>query len=342
MTTYSDVCHQLEESPKRWLVTGVAGFIGSNLLQRLLELGQSVVGIDNFSTGHRENLDEVCRLVGAEAWAKFHFIEEDIRNLKACEDACEGVDFVLHQAALGSVPRSIKDPVATHLTNVDGTLNMFVAAKNAGVKRVVFASSSSVYGDAPELPKREERTGAPLSPYALTKVIGEGYAAVFGRVYGLQTIGLRYFNVFGARQDPEGPYAAVIPRWFKAMLNSEPCKIFGDGQTSRDFCYVANVVQMNILAATTKNDAALGCPFNVSVGGRTTLKELHELMRAKLQVLKPELAIAQASYEGFRAGDITHSQADITRAIRWLGYEPAYQISEGLTEAMPWYLCKFA
>ena len=342
MNAYEATCDELRSLPRQWLITGVAGFIGSNLLQNLLELGQNVVGLDNFATGLRENLAEVHALVGDEAWGRFRFIEGDIRDLETCHSACAGMDVVLHQAALGSVPRSIKDPIASHLTNVDGTLNVFVAARDAGVQRVVYASSSSVYGDSAELPKREACTGRPLSPYALTKVVGEGYAEVFGRVYGLKCVGLRYFNVFGRRQDPEGPYSAVIPRWSKMMLQKGTCQIFGDGQTSRDFSYIANVVQANLLAATVLEIEGL-CPiFNVSVGGRTTLSELHSLMKEGMLAINPGLVIPEPNYDAFRDGDITHSQADISRAITLLGYEPSHSIAEGLKDAMPWYYQKFS
>ncbi|MGB5762356.1 MAG: NAD-dependent epimerase/dehydratase family protein, partial [Sedimenticolaceae bacterium] len=274
---------QLKENPKKWLVTGVAGFIGSNLLDELLRLGQTVVGLDNFSTGHRHNMDQVQQSVTAEEWQGFQFIEGDIRSLDDCHAACEGVDYVLHQAALGSVPRSLDDPITTNANNIDGFLNMLVAAREASVKRFVYAASSSTYGDHPGLPKMEDRIGKPLSPYAVTKLVNEQYAEVFARAYDFKTIGLRYFNIFGAHQDPEGAYAAVVPKWTAAMINNEPVWINGDGETSRDFCYIANTVQINLLAATAQHPDAANQVYNVAVGDRTTLNELFEVIRSTLE-----------------------------------------------------------
>lgn len=336
MTAYFDLCARLKAAPRTWLVTGVAGFIGSNLLQRLLDLDQVVVGVDNFSTGSPRNLEDVKAQVAPAAWARFTFHESDIRDLNACRRACEGAAVVLHQAAIGSVPRSIKDPITTHQSNVDGFLNLLVAARDAGVERMVYASSSSVYGDDPGLPKLESRTGQPLSPYALTKVIDEAYAAVFGRAYGFKPIGLRYFNVFGRRQDPEGPYAAVIPLWITRMLHGAECTINGDGETSRDFCYVQNAVQANLLAAAA-DPAAVNEVYNVAFGGRTTLNQLHEMIRAGLARTRPELADLKPRHGPFREGDIVHSQADIGKAARLLGYEPRYDVRRGLEEALAWY-----
>lgn len=337
MTRYDVTASELRSSPRTWLVTGVAGFIGSNLLERLLALGQSVVGLDNFSTGHRRNVDEVLRRVEGSS-GKFHLIEGDVRDFAMCRAACTGVDIVLHQAALGSVPRSIDDPLASHASNVDGFLNMIVAARDARVGRFVFASSSATYGDHAELPKREERTGRLLSPYAVTKMINELYAGVFQRVYGIQCIGLRYFNVFGRRQDPRGPYAAVIPRWVAGLLDGVPCTIFGDGATSRDFCYIDNVVQANILAATVPDAAATDQVYNVACGERTTLNELFEMIRAGLAERQPELAEVSPVNEGFRPGDIRHSLADTTRIEQRLGYVPTHTVAQGIAEALAWYV----
>ncbi|BAP87982.1 NAD-dependent epimerase/dehydratase [Burkholderiales bacterium GJ-E10] len=320
----------LRGQTRRWLVTGVAGFIGSHLLETLLGLGQQVVGLDNFATGRRSNLDDVRQRVGAEAWRRFALIEGDIVDPEACARACSDVQYVLHQAALGSVPRSIEDPQRSHASNVTGMLNMLVAARDAKVARFVYASSSSVYGDEPNLPKVEERIGRPLSPYAATKLFDEVYAEVFGRSYGLQTIGLRYFNVFGPRQDPNGPYAAVIPRWAAAMLAGEPCVINGDGETSRDFCYVANAVQANLRAALVENPAAVGQVYNVAVGGRTTLKQLHTMLADALREVRPDLAVAPPTHVDFRAGDVRHSEADIGKVERLLGYRPTFDLFSGL------------
>jgi len=330
------VLADLEASPRTWLVTGVAGFIGSNLLQALLEAGQRVRGLDNFSTGYQANLDEVRAAVAPGAWARFTFIQGDIRSLEDCRLACEGAQVVLHQAALGSVPRSIADPLGAHESNVDGFVNMLVAARDAKVARFVYAASSAVYGDQEALPKREGRIGEPLSPYAVTKLVNEIYAKAFGRVYGMETIGLRYFNVFGRRQDPEGPYAAVIPLWITRMLHGAECTINGDGETSRDFCYVQNAVQANLLAAAA-DPAAVNEVYNVAFGGRTTLNQLHEMIRAGLARTRPELADLKPRHGPFREGDIVHSQADIGKAARLLGYEPRYDVRRGLEEALAWY-----
>jgi len=323
---------------KLWLVTGVAGFIGSNLLEALLRSDQRVRGLDNFSTGSSRNLQDVREKVGAERWQNFRMIEADICDWGACVDACTQVDYVLHQAALGSVPRSISNPIATNQSNVNGFVNMLCAAKEAGVKRFVFASSSSVYGDSPILPKVEGQIGNGLSPYAVSKRANELYAEVFSRCYGMQTIGLRYFNVFGPRQDPDGPYAAVIPKWIGAMMHNEPVHINGDGETSRDFCYVANAVQANLLAATTENPAAIDQCFNVAIGERTTLNQLFEMLRQRLLPQFPHLREFKPFYGDFRRGDVPHSHADITRAKRLLGYEPSHRIDKGLDEALDWYV----
>lgn len=341
MAKYAEVSQQLRERPRTWLVTGVAGFIGSNILQRLLELDQKVVGLDNFSTGRRENLEDVRQCVKPGAWENFTFHEGDTRDLDTCRRACEGAGILLHQAALGSVPRSIKDPIASHESNVNGFLNMLVAARDAGVSRMVYASSSSVYGDDAQLPKVEQRVGNPLSPYAVTKAINEAYAAVFGRAYGFQAVGLRYFNVFGPRQDPDGPYAAVMPKWIDALVKSQPCQIHGDGETSRDFCFVANAVQANILAGTAPGE---GLPdvFNVSYGGTTSLTQLYWMIAERLAALRPGLTPGDPVYAPFRPGDIRHSQADLTRIKTLLGYEPTHSVAQGLDELVPWFAATHA
>jgi UDP-N-acetylglucosamine 4-epimerase len=338
MTAYRQLQARLRGEVRTWLVTGVAGFIGSNLLEALLKLDQQVVGLDNFATGHQHNLDQVRGLVTPAQWDRFRFIKGDIRKLDDCRAACAGVDYVLHQAALGSVPRSLEDPVTTNATNIDGFLNMLVAARDAGIKRFVYAASSSTYGDHQGLPKVEDRIGKPLSPYAVTKLVNEQYADVFARAYGFRTIGLRYFNIFGQRQDPNGAYAAVVPKWTAAMMAGDQVWINGDGETSRDFCYIANAVQANLLAATVANDDATNQVYNVAVGDRTTLNDLFEAIRVLLAPRFAHLADFKPSYRDFRAGDVRHSLADITKARTLLGYEPSHRIGEGLREAMDWYV----
>nr|WP_320204172.1 SDR family oxidoreductase [Citrobacter werkmanii] len=333
---FEEIKCSLSSKPETWLITGVAGFIGSNLLEALLKLNQRVVGLDNFATGHQENLDEVKRTVTEEQWAAFTFINGDIRDLDVCRQVVKGIDHVLHQAALGSVPRSIKDPITTNNTNITGFINMLVSSKDANVKSFTYAASSSTYGDHPALPKVEENIGNPLSPYAVTKYVNELYAQVFARTYGFKTIGLRYFNVFGKRQDPNGAYAAVIPKWTSAMINGESLFINGDGETSRDFCFIENVVQMNILAALS-DETAKDQVYNVAVGDRTTLNQLFSALKIALS----ENGISyskEPEYKDFRAGDVRHSQADITKAKTKLGYEPTFRISEGIRKAMPWYV----
>ncbi len=386
MTAYDQLQTRLATESHTWLITGVAGFIGSNLLEALLKLNQRVVGLDNFATGHQHNLDEVQSLVTPQQWTNFNFIQGDIRKLEDCRRAMtfpplpwgEGlgervgipVDYVLHQAALGSVPRSIEDPINTNETNISGFLNMLVAARDAKVKRFVYAASSSTYGDHPDLPKVEDKIGKPLSPYAVTKLVNELYADVFARTYGFKTIGLRYFNIFGRRQDPEGAYAAVIPKWISSLIKNEPVYINGDGETSRDFCYIENVIQINLLAATV-SESPLPCPspasgesgargaqqrsvaegegngegvspvnqvYNVAVGDRTTLNQLYENLRVNLVEQFPHLTNAKPIYRDFRAGDVRHSLADISKAQRLLGYAPSHRIAEGLKEAMAWYI----
>ncbi len=329
---------RLREKSRRWLVTGSAGFIGSHLVETLLRHGQFVVGLDNFATGHKVNLEEVRKAVGDENWKRHQFTEADITDLAACHRACAGVDVVLHQAALGSVPRSITDPMATHRANVDGFLNMLIAARDAGVQRFVYASSSAVYGDEPNLPKVETRIGRPLSPYAAGKHMNEIYADVFGRCYGLACIGLRYFNVFGSRQDPEGPYAAVIPLWIKAMLKGEPCLINGDGETSRDFCFIANVVQANLRSGLVEREDASGQAYNIALGGRTTLKQLHVAAADALRSVRPDIEIKPVVMRDFREGDVRHSQADISKAQTLMGYAPTHEVGPGLREAIAWYV----
>ena len=328
---------RLAGRPRRWLVTGSAGFIGSHLLEALLRLGQEVVSIDNFATGFQDNLDQVERAVGSALWQRHTFIEADIADLDACRHACAGVDIVLHEAALGSVPRSVEDPLRTHAANATGFLNLLVAARDAGVTRFVYAASSSTYGDHPGLPKVEDQIGQPLSPYAVTKYLNELYAQVFDRCYATSSVGLRYFNVFGPRQDPEGAYAAVIPRWVAAMLHGTPITIYGDGETTRDFCYVANVVQANLLAATTADPAAIGQVYNVAVGGRMSLNELYGILRDLLVERHPALTVPLPVHQDFRAGDVRHSQADVSKAHRLLGYAAAHDVRSGLIATLPWY-----
>lgn len=325
-------------APRRWLVTGAAGFIGSNLVEKLLRLNQSVVGLDNFSSGHRSNLDEVRALVTGEQWARFDFIQGNICDGEICRRACAGAEVVLHQAALGSVPWSMEDPLRSHHSNVTGFLNMLVAARAAGVGRFVYASSSAVYGDSPELPKREAKVGAPLSPYAATKVMNEVYATTFAHAYGFPAIGLRYFNVFGPRQDPVGAYAAVIPKWIASLIRHEPVFINGDGSTSRDFCFIENVVQANLLAGMVGEPGALNQAYNVAVGERTTLNELFAALKLELQKHHSEVAAARPTYRDFRVGDIQHSLADITKARQLLGYAPEFNLPAGLARAFEWYL----
>lgn len=335
---YEEVKAELKMAPRSWLVTGAAGFIGSHLVETLLELNQTVVGLDNFCTGHWENIADVQATVGAEKAERFKMITGDIRNLDDCRKACEGADIVLHQAALGSVPRSIKDPLATHTTNVDGFFNMVLAAKDAEIQSFVYASSSSVYGDEPNLPKVEERIGKPLSPYALSKRMNEEIAEIFARTYGFNSIGLRYFNVFGPRQDPEGPYAAVIPKWFSALAKGESPVIYGDGETSRDFCFVANAVQVNILAAVAKDAEARNQVYNVACGNRTTLKDLFGMIKKVVEKISQTDFACVPDYKPFRDGDVRHSLADIKKATSLLGFSPSYQVREGLAEAASWFL----
>lgn len=333
---YNKIQQELLRNPKVWLVTGVAGFIGSNLLETLLKLNQIVVGLDNFSTGHQHNLDEVKGFVSEEQWQRFRFINGDIRDYGTCEYAIKGVEYVLHQAALGSVPRSIADPITTNASNITGFLNMLQAAKEEQVKSFTYAASSSTYGDHPALPKVEENIGNPLSPYAVTKYVNELYAGVYARTYGFKTIGLRYFNVFGKRQDPNGAYAAVIPKWAAAMIKNEEIFINGDGETSRDFCYIENVVQMNILAATAEDDAKDEV-YNVAVGGRTTLLDLFNALSLALNN-NNKIYTRKPIHRDFRAGDVRHSQADINKAATKLGYIPQYAIMDGIAKAIPWYI----
>lgn len=334
--TQQTLCEQLLSQHSRWLVTGAAGFIGSNLVESLLMLGQDVRGLDNFSTGHQHNLDEIRDRVGPERWRRFTFIQGDVRNLSDCTQAVQQIDYVLHQAALGSVPRSVKDPLTSHSSNVTGFLNMLDAARCAQIRRFVYAASSSTYGDEPNLPKREERIGNPLSPYAATKLINEIYASVYARTYGFEAIGLRYFNVFGARQDPAGAYAAVIPKWIAAMLAGNDVEIFGDGETSRDFCYINNVVQANLRAAL-QDDTGASEVYNVAVGGRTTLNQLFEIIRNNMALLGFDYN-RQPLYKAPRAGDVRHSQADVSKAKLKLGYVPLFDLNTGIKEALPWYI----
>ncbi|TYO93239.1 NAD-dependent epimerase/dehydratase family protein [Desulfallas thermosapovorans] len=337
MSRYQQLQLSLLENRKTWLITGVAGFIGSNLMEKLLQLNQEVIGLDNFSTGHKHNIDAVLNNVTGEQASRFKLIEGDIRELEICKTCCENADVVLHQAALGSVPRSINDPIATNQNNIDGFLNILVAARDAGVQRFVYAASSSTYGDHPDLPKVENRIGQPLSPYAVTKYVNELYARVFGQIYNMQCIGLRYFNVFGRRQDPNGAYAAVIPKWIAGLFRSEPVYINGDGETSRDFCYIDNAVQANLLAASVKDEKAVGQVYNVAFGDRTTLNQLFYMIRDLVSEMQPEAANIKPVYRDFRPGDVRHSQADISKAKQLLGYEPAYAVFDGLRETVTWF-----
>ena len=337
--SYRTAKAELRARPKQWLVTGAAGFIGSNLVERLLTLGQQVVGLDNFATGHRCNLREIEAAVSPEAWSRFKFEEGDIRSLATCRAAVAACDYVLHHAALGPVPRSIDDPITTNAVNIGGFPNMLVAARDASVRRFVYATSSSTYGDRKALPKVEHRIGRPLSPYAVTKHVDELYALAFAKVYGMDSIGLRYFNVFGPRQDPDGAFAAVIPKWIAAMLNDQPVLIFGDGEASCDFCFVDNAVQANVLAAVAPKCAA-GQVFDVALGQRTTLNELHDIIRAALKSRGVDVC-CEAVHQDSRPGDLCHSQADISKACDLLGYEPTHLVAEGIEIAMPWYLAYF-
>ena len=336
MSAYSELTKSMTAEPSRWLITGVAGFIGSNLLETLLKLGQTVVGLDNFMTVYQKNLDMVRDIVGPEAWSRFTFIEGDIRDIDTCREACKGVQHVLHEAALGSVPRSIDDPLLSNSCNITGYLHMLVAARDAGVKSFVYAASSSTYGDSPELPKVEDKIGSPLSPYAVTKYVDELYADVFNRCYGFSSVGLRYFNVFGQRQDPYGAYAAVIPQWFASVIKQETVFVNGDGETSRDFCYIDNVVQANLLASFAQGDATNKI-YNVAFGQRTTLNELFGLIKEEVARHKPEVMSAQCVHRDFRAGDVRHSLADISRAHNLLGYDPQFDVRQGLRLAGDWY-----
>ncbi len=337
-TQYEILQNLLREKQSTWLITGVAGFIGSNLLETLLKLNQKVIGLDNFSTGYQHNLDEVQTQVSNNQWEQFTLIKGDIRDLDDCKEACSTADFVLHQAALGSVPRSIEDPITTNENNISGFLNMLVAARDAKVQRFVYAASSSTYGDHPDLPKVESQIGNPLSPYAVTKLVNELYTDVFAKTYNFKTIGLRYFNIFGKRQDPNGAYAAVIPKWFAGLIEDETIFINGDGETSRDFCFIENAVQANLLAATVQNDAATNQVYNIAFGKRTTLNELYKLIRQRVEKTHAAAQHANPTYRNFRAGDVRHSLADISKASDLIGYTPLFSVEKGLDKASKWYL----
>ena len=337
MTPYESAQEDLNRHPQTWLVTGAAGFIGSNIVEHLLRLNQRVVGFDNFATGHQRNLDEVQNLVSHEQWARLTMLRGDIRDLEECRRACRGVQFILHHAAVGSVPHSIEDPLHAHAVNVTGTLNLLVAAREANVRRFVYASSSAVYGDDTTLPKVESTLGSCLSPYAVSKLADELYAQVFGRCYNVETVGLRYFNIFGPRQDPNGAYAAVIPKWISAMIHGEEVVINGDGETTRDFCYVADVTQANILAALCSASEANGSVFNIARHGKTTLNELFEILRSRLAPFHSHLEKLKPTYRDFRLGDVRHSDASIAAAQRVLGYAPQYTVAQGLDAALNWY-----
>jgi UDP-N-acetylglucosamine 4-epimerase len=337
MSAYAEAQSELRNAPKTWLITGAAGFIGSNLLEALLRLDQRVAGLDNFSTGSQENLEEVRALVGPERWGRFRLLRGDLADLDCCREACRGMEIVLHQAALGSVPASMDDPLKCHLSNVTGFLNLLMGAREAKTKRFVYASSSAVYGDEPSAPALENRTGRPLSPYAASKAIDEVYAAAFACAFRFDSIGLRYFNVFGPRQDPAGAYAAVIPKWIDALLGREPVFINGDGETSRDFCYIENVIQANLLAATVRDPAALNQAYNIALGERTTLNELLRALQDTLRAQDPGLPLQKPVYRDFRPGDVRHSLADISKAQQLLGYAPTHRVQAGIETAMGWY-----
>lgn len=337
MKNFSELQLQLNEQQSNWVITGVAGFIGSNLLEFLLKHNQKVVGLDNFSTGYQHNLDQVREIVGSQKWANFSFVQGDIRDLDTCQQVCKGADYVLHHAAIGSVPRSIEDPLLSNANNVTGYLNMLVAARDQKVRRFVYAASSSTYGDHPDLPKVESVIGKPLSPYAVTKYVNELYADVFHRCYGLSSIGLRYFNVFGPRQDPNGAYAAVIPIWIAALIRNQELKINGDGSITRDFCYVENVIQANVLAALSTNEQADNQIFNVALSDRTSLLDLYKMIRDVLVNDYPHLQQHQPTFLPYRTGDIPHSQADISKAQTLLAYAPQYKVDQGLQKAINWY-----
>ncbi len=334
---YEEYCQDLEQNPKKWLITGVAGFIGSNLLKKLLELNQYVIGLDNLETGLLKNLNAVSSASRPDAWKRFTFINGDICELKTCIESCADVDIVLHQAALGSVPRSIENPLRTNEVNINGFLNMLVASRDSNIERFIYAASSSTYGDHPDLPKVEDKIGKPLSPYAITKYVNELYADVFKKTYDIDTIGLRYFNVFGPRQNPEGAYAAVIPKWISSMIRNERVNIFGDGRTSRDFCYIDNVVQANILAAGASKKEAVNEIYNIAVNDSNSLNELFKLIVENLKSHNVNYKF-KPLYSDFRDGDVRHSMADINKAKSLLGYEPKYNLKEGIADAMPWYL----
>lgn len=340
MRAYEKTQDLLRSRPRRWLVTGAAGFIGSHLVETLLKLDQNVTGLDNFSTGKRDNLAQVRASVETRRWKHFSFIEGDIRSLEQCRQACGRAQIILHQAARGSVPRSIEDPIGAHQNNVTGFLQMLVAARDAGVSRFVYASSSATYGDHPGIVKIETESGRPLSPYAATKYVNELYAEVFARCYGFDAIGLRYFNVFGPRQDPDGAYAAVIPKWISRMLRDEPVFINGDGETARDFCYIDNAVQANLLAALVDDAKAVNQVYNVAVNARTTLNRLFEMIRSSLEPRYPHVRDLRPIHREFRAGDVRHSQADISKAEQLLGYRPAWLVEQGLAQAIEWYAAK--
>jgi UDP-N-acetylglucosamine 4-epimerase len=342
MSVFEEIQRELINNPKVWLITGVAGFIGSNLLEKLLILNQKVIGLDNFETGYQHNIDQAIsdanRVTGKDLGDSFQFIRGDITLLEDCQKACFGVDYVLHHAAIGSVPKSIEDPIRTNKANIDGFLNILVASRDAEVKRLVYAASSSTYGDNKDLPKVEHKIGKPLSPYAVTKAVNELYADVFASSYGFQSVGLRYFNIFGKRQDPDGAYAAVIPRWVAAVLNKEDVLINGDGETSRDFCFIENTVQANLLAATVDDENAINQIYNVAVNDRTTLNQLHTMIEDKLIQKLDGLVKKKPIYRDFRLGDVRHSQADIEKASTLLGYRPSHKISQGLDQALDWYM----
>lgn len=345
MKNFEEISSYLKKNQHTWLITGVAGFIGSNLLEALLKLNQKVVGFDNFDTGYQHNINEAIsdaaislKSTQAEVSKNFKFINGDIRILNDCINACKKIEYVLHHAAIGSVPRSIQDPIYTNKANIDGFLNMLVSANEAKVKMFVYAASSSTYGDSKELPKIEDRIGKPISPYAVTKLVNELYADVFNSVYGFNSIGLRYFNIFGKRQDPNGAYAAVIPQWINRILNNQSIYINGNGKNSRDFCYVENVIQINILSALSENKNSHNEVYNVAFNDRTSLNRLHDLINSELLKKLPNLDSNKPIYREPRAGDIMHSLADISKAEKMLNYKPEYNIEHGLNLTIDWFI----
>lgn len=336
----NDILNAIKSNTNAWLVTGAAGFIGSHLVEELLRANQKVVGLDNFSTGFKQNLDKIESAVSSSQWKNFCFIEADIADLAACQYACENVDYILHQAALASVPASMDDPIKAHDVNVTGFINILTAARDQGVRRVVYASSSAVYGEGKELPKTEEKISDPISPYAANKYMNEVYAKTFSHCFGLETVGLRYFNVFGPRQDPNGAYAAVIPKWLEAMLQKKPAYIYGDGESTRDFIFVKDVVRANLLAALTDAPGALNQAYNIGLGNQITLNQLFNLLSELLSEHLHTQQVRAPRYEVAREGDIRHSYANVRKTKELLEFSPKFSLKEGLRENIKWYADK--